>query len=54
MIHLLRSRATKQQLEEMLEALEVYVKQNNLAMSILDPSIRDRVWLIVKDLLGGV
>ena len=111
MIHLLRNRATRQQLEEMLEALEMYVKlavdiqraivagggalhadceavlladgslqentwgadripstqqiqydalinirprQNNLAMGILDSSIRDRVAVIVQDLLGGV
>lgn len=111
MIHLLRSRATRQQLDEMLEALDLYVKlavdiqrgilagggalhvdceevllddgsqqediwgadwipstqqiryealinirprQNNPAMMILDPSIRDRVAEIVQRLLGGV
>lgn len=111
MIHLLRSRATAQQLAEMLDELGVYVKlavdiqrgiltgggalhadceavlladgsqqedvwgadwipatqqvrydalinirprQNNLAMTIQDPAIRDRVDEIVKRLLGGV
>jgi hypothetical protein len=110
-IHLVRSRATKQQLDEMLEALGVYVKlavdirrgilagggtlhadceavlldegsrqediwgadwipstqqvryealinirprQNNPAMEILDPAIRERVSEIVQRLLGGV
>ncbi len=110
-IHLLRSRATRQQLDEMLEALGGYVKlavdiqrgilagggalhadcedvllddgsrqedvwgadwipstqqiryealinirprQNNPAMDILDPSIRDRIAEIVTHLLGGV
>jgi hypothetical protein len=111
MIHVLRSRATAQQLAEMLDELGVYVKlavdiqrrilagggalhadceaalladgsqqeevwgadwipatqqiryealinirprQNNLAMTIQDPAIRDRVDEIVKRLLGGV
>jgi len=111
MIHLLRSRATKQQVDEMLEALAVYIKlavdirrgilagggvlhadceavllddgskqediwgadwipstqqiryealinirprQNNPAMEILDPSIRDRVAEITDNLLRGV
>jgi len=111
MIYLLRSRATKQQLDEMLEALGSYIKlavdiqrgilagggalhadceavllgdgsqqedvwgadwlpstqqvrfealinirphQNNPAMEILDPSVRDRVTEIVQRLLGGV
>jgi len=111
MIHLLRTRATPQQLTEMLESLEVYVKlavdiereilagggalqadceavlladgsqqedvwgadwipttqevryealinirprQNNLAMTILDPTLRARVEEIVKHLLEGV
>lgn len=111
MIYLLGSRATKQQLSEMLEALGVYIKlavdirrgilagggvlhadceamllddgsrqkdiwgadwipstqqvryealinirphQNNPAMQILDPTIRDRVSEIVQSLLGGV
>ncbi len=111
MIHLLRSRATRQQLNEMLEALVFYIKlavdirrgvlagggvlhadcetvllddgsyqediwgadwipstqhiryealinirprQNNPAMEILDPSIRDRIAEIVQRLLGGV
>ena len=111
MIHLLDSRATSQQLDEMLETLEAYVKlavdirrgvlagggalladceavllndgsqqediwgadwipssqqiryealinirprQNNPAMQILDPSIRERVAEIVQQLLGGV
>lgn len=110
-IHLLHSRATRQQLDEMLEALGAYVKlavdiqrgilagggalhadcegvllddgsrqedvwgadwipstqqiryealinirprQNNPAMDILDPSIRDRIAEIVTHLLGGV
>jgi len=111
MIYLLRSRATKQQLDEMLEALGSYIKlavdirrgilagggalhadceavllgdgsqqedvwgadwlpstqqvrfealinirphQNNPAMEILDPSVRDRVAEIVQRLLGSV
>ena len=111
MIHILHSRATKQQLDGMLEALEIYIKlavdiqrgilagggvlhadceaalledgsrqediwgadwipstqqvrfealinirprQNNPAMEILDPSIRDRLAEIVQNLLGGV
>jgi hypothetical protein len=111
MIHLLHSRATKEQLGEMLEVLGVYVKlavdirrgilagggelhadceavlldegshqediwgadwipstqqvryealinirprQNNPAMEILDPAIRERVGEIVQRLLGGV
>jgi hypothetical protein len=110
-IHLLRSRATPNQLNEMLEALGVYIKlavdvqrgllagggvlhadceavlldddsrqediwgadwipstqqvryeallnirprQNNPAMEILDPSIRDRVAEIVRSLLEGI
>lgn len=110
-IHLLHSRATKQQLDEMLEALGVYVKlavdtrrgilagggvlhadceavlldegscqediwgadwipstqqvsyealinirprQNNPAMEILDPALRERVGEIVQRLLRGV
>lgn len=111
MIHLLRSRAIKQQLDEMLETLGVYIKlavdiqrgilagggvlhadcevvllddgshqediwgadwipstqqiryealinirprQNNPAMEILDPCIRDQIAEIVQHLLGGV
>jgi hypothetical protein len=111
MIHLLRTRATRQQLDEMLEALGLYVKlavdvrrgilsgggtlhadceavlldhgsrqddiwgadwipstqevryeafinirprQNNPAMTILDPLIRDRIAEIARRLLGGV
>jgi Protein of unknown function (DUF5674) len=111
MIHLLRARATSQQMTEMLEVLEVYVKlavdiereilagggalhadceavlladgsqqeniwgadwipttqevryealinirprQNNRAMTILDPKIRARVEQVVKPLLEGV
>ncbi len=111
MIHLLRAPATKQQVNEMLEALEVYIKlavdiqrgilagggvlhadcealliqdgcqqediwgadwipstqqiryealinirprQNNPAMEILNPAIRDSVAQIVQRLLGGV
>jgi hypothetical protein len=111
MMHVLREKATKQQLADMLEALEVYVKlavdinrgtaagggalhadceavlleegsrqediwgadwipatqeiryealinirpsQNNLSMTILDPTIRGRVREIVERLLGGV
>ncbi|MGA9995406.1 MAG: DUF5674 family protein [Pyrinomonadaceae bacterium] len=111
MIHLLRARATPQQLTEMLETLEVYVKlavdvereilagggalhadceatllddgsqqediwgadwipttqqvryealinirprQNNMAMTILNPTIRASVEKIVKHLRGGV
>lgn len=110
-IHLLRTRATSQQLEEMLSGLDVYVKlavdlerrvlagggllhadceailladgshqaniwgvnwipisqqiryealinirprQNNSAMIILDPSIREQIDRIVESLLGGV
>ena len=111
MIHLLRSRANRRQLTEMLDALGVYVKlavdiergvlpgggalhadceavlvadgskqestwgadwipatqqiryealinirlrQNNPSMTILDPSIRDRIKGIVEGLLGGM
>jgi hypothetical protein len=110
MVHLLRSRATEEQLAEMLETLETYVKlavdvgralaagggalhadceallledgsrqedvwgadwvpssqevrfealinirpQQNPSMTILDPSIRERVEEIVRRLLGGV
>jgi hypothetical protein len=111
MIHLLHSRASRQQLEEMLEALEAYVKlavdiqrgvaagggglhadceavlledgsrqediwgadwipstqetryealinirprQSNPSMTILDPSIRDRVGEVVRSLLERV
>jgi hypothetical protein len=111
MIHILRTRATAQELADMLSALGVYVKlavdiqrgilagggalhadceavlladgsqqqdvwgadwipstqqvryealinirprQNNPALTILDPTIRDRVGKIVRDLLGGV
>lgn len=111
MIHLLRSHATKQQLDEMLETLGIYIKlaidirrgilagggvlhadceaillddgsyqediwgadwipstqqiryealinirlrQNNPAMEVLDPSIRDQMAEIVERLLGGV
>ena len=111
MVHLLRSRATKQQLDEMAEALGAYVKlavdtrlgilagggalhadceavlldegsrqediwgadwipetqqiryealinirprQNNPAMDILDPALRDRIRDIAQTLLGGV
>ena len=110
MVHLLRSRATEEQLAEMLETLETYVKravdvgralaagggalhadceallledgsrqedvwgadwvpssqevrfealinirpQQNPSMTILDPSIRERVEGIVRRLLGGV
>ena len=55
MIHLLRSRATRQQLDEMLEAMiNIRPRQNNLALEILDPSIRNRVEEIVQRLLGGI
>jgi hypothetical protein len=111
MIHIIRSRATKAQIEDMLQTLEVYIKlavdiqrgilsgggvlhadcesvlldygsrqediwgadwnpqtqqvtyealinirprQNNYAMEILDPSIRERVAQITQELLGGV
>jgi hypothetical protein len=110
MVHLLRSRATEEQLAEMLETLETYVKlavdvgralaagggalhadceallledgsrqedvwgadwvpssqeirfealinirpRQNPSMTILDPSIRERVEEIVRRLLGGV
>jgi hypothetical protein len=42
MIHIIRSRATKEQMEE------------NRSMEVLDPSLRERIAQIVQDLLGGV
>jgi len=46
MIHIIRTRATKAQIDEMLETLSVYI---NLAVDI-----REQVAQIVQNLLGGV
>jgi hypothetical protein len=47
MIHLLRSQATKQQ-------INIRPHQGNPAMEILDPSIRGRVSEIARRILEGI
>jgi len=56
MIHLIRERATPQQLTEMLEALEINIRpcQGNPSMVILDPETRERVEEVTRQLLGDV
>ena len=52
MIHLVRERATPQQLTEILT--NIRPRQKNPAMVILDPGIRERVEEVVRRLLGDV
>ena len=59
MIHIIRTLATQQQIDEMMQALETYIeslinirpRQANPSMEILDPQLRDRVAQIVRQRL---
>lgn len=55
MIHIIRIRATRRQVDAMLESLiNIRPRQHNPSLEILDPAIRERVAQITQDLLGGI
>jgi hypothetical protein len=61
MIHILRSRATPEQIQQMLESLGIYLKlavdveqNNNRSMEVQDHQIRGKIKEIVQNLLGDL
>jgi hypothetical protein len=65
-IHIIRTRATRQQIDDMLQVLKTYIKlsfeslinirprQNNRSLEIVDPALRKQVAQVMQTLLGGV
>lgn len=50
MIYIIREKAEPQQIKDMLQMLQAYIK----SMEILDPEVRRKVTEITVRLLGGV